>query len=34
MKVVAFNGNPRSDGDTAAIIKVILREFEKCGNQK
>ena len=27
-KVVAFNGSPRRDGNTAALIKVVLDELE------
>ena len=31
MKVVAFNGSPRADGNTAESIKIVLRELEKEG---
>ncbi|MCQ1534631.1 flavodoxin family protein [Methanosarcina sp. KYL-1] len=31
MKVVAFNGSPRKDGNTAALIKHVLSELEKEG---
>lgn len=31
MKVVAFNGSPRKEGNTAALIKHVLAEFEKEG---
>jgi Multimeric flavodoxin WrbA len=31
MKVVAFNGSPRPDGNTAAILKIALNELEQCG---
>lgn len=31
MKVVAFNGSPRRDGNTAALIGHVLRELEKEG---
>ncbi|AKB52595.1 iron-sulfur flavoprotein [Methanosarcina barkeri str. Wiesmoor] len=31
MKVVAFNGSPRKDGNTAALIKHVLAELEKEG---
>ncbi|MDR3566067.1 MAG: flavodoxin family protein [Negativicutes bacterium] len=33
MKVVAFNGSPRPDGNTAAIIKLVFGELEKSGIQ-
>jgi multimeric flavodoxin WrbA len=29
MKVVAFNGSPRKDGNTAALIRYVLAELEK-----
>ncbi len=31
MKVVAFNGCPRKEGNTAALIKHVLAELEKEG---
>jgi multimeric flavodoxin WrbA len=31
MKVVAFNGSPRKDGNTFILISLILRELEKEG---
>ena len=31
MKVVAFNGSPRKDGNTTILIKHVLRELEKEG---
>ena len=31
MKVVAFNGSPRKNGNTAAIINVVFAELEKHG---
>ena len=31
MKVVAFNGSPRKDGNTATLIKHVLAELEKEG---
>jgi multimeric flavodoxin WrbA len=31
MKVVAFNGSPRVDGNTAACIRIVLQELEKEG---
>lgn len=31
MKVVAFNGSPRKEGNTAALIKYVLAELEKEG---
>ena len=31
MKVVAFNGSPREDGNTALLIDHIFRELEKDG---
>ena len=31
MKVVAFNGSPRKDGNTAILINYILRELENEG---
>ncbi len=31
MKVVAFNGSPRKNGNTAALIKHVLSELEKEG---
>lgn len=31
MKVVAFNGSPRKEGNTAALIKHALEELEKDG---
>jgi multimeric flavodoxin WrbA len=31
MKVVAFNGSPRKEGNTAALIKHVLGELEKEG---
>lgn len=31
MKVVAFNGSPRKDGNTSILIKYVLAELEKEG---
>jgi multimeric flavodoxin WrbA len=31
MKVIAFNGSPRKEGNTAALIKYVLKELEKEG---
>ncbi|MHC4503142.1 MAG: flavodoxin family protein [Planctomycetota bacterium] len=31
MKVVAFNGSPRKDGNTSTLIKCVLGELEKEG---
>jgi multimeric flavodoxin WrbA len=31
MKVVAFNGSPRKEGNTAALLKHVLAELEKEG---
>ena len=31
MKVVAFNGSARKDGNTAILINNVLRELEKQG---
>jgi multimeric flavodoxin WrbA len=31
MKVVAFNGSPRKDGNTAGCLKTVLGELEKTG---
>jgi len=31
MKVVAFNGSPRRDGNTATLIRYVLAELEKEG---
>lgn len=31
MKVVAFNGSPRVDGNTAQSLKIVLEELEKEG---
>lgn len=31
MRVVAFNGSPRTHGNTAAIIKLVFSELEKQG---
>lgn len=31
MKVVAFNGSPRKEGNTAFLIKHVLEELEKEG---
>jgi multimeric flavodoxin WrbA len=31
MKVVAFNGSPRKDGNTATILGVVLKELEGLG---
>lgn len=31
MRVVAFNGSPRTQGNTAAIIKLVFSELEKQG---
>jgi multimeric flavodoxin WrbA len=33
MKVVAFNGSPRKDGNTATLIKKVFQELEKAGIQ-
>ncbi len=29
MKAVAFNGSPRKDGNTASMVKLVLKELEK-----
>ena len=31
MKVVAFNGSPRKDGNTSILLNYVLRELEKEG---
>ncbi len=31
MKVIAFNGSPRKDGNTTTLISYLLREIEKEG---
>ena len=31
MKVIAFNGSPRKDGNTTILINHVLRELEKEG---
>jgi multimeric flavodoxin WrbA len=31
MKVIGFNGSPRKDGNTAALVSCLLREIEKEG---
>ncbi len=31
MKVVAFNGSPRKDGNTGILIKHVLKQLEKEG---
>jgi multimeric flavodoxin WrbA len=31
MKVVAFNGSPRKEGNTATLIKYVFEELEKEG---
>ena len=31
MKVVAFNGSPRKDGNTSILIKKVVNELEKQG---
>jgi multimeric flavodoxin WrbA len=31
MKVIAFNGSAREDGNTASLITYVLRELEKAG---
>ena len=31
MKVVAFNGSPRKDGNTTILINHVFRELEKEG---
>jgi multimeric flavodoxin WrbA len=31
MKVVAFNGSPRKDGNTAIMIRRVFAELEKEG---
>jgi len=31
LKVVAFNGRPRKEGNTVALIKHVLTELEKEG---
>ncbi len=33
MKVVAFNGSPRQDGNTAIMLRTVLKELEKEGLQ-
>ena len=31
MKVVAFNGSPRKDGNTSILINYVFRELEQAG---
>ena len=31
MKVIALNGSPRKDGNTAAALKIMAEELEKEG---
>jgi multimeric flavodoxin WrbA len=31
MKVVAFNGSPRAEGNTARLIKIVFKELEREG---
>ena len=31
MKVIGFNGSPRKDGNTAALMGYLFREIEKEG---
>lgn len=31
MKVVAFNGSPREDGNTAKLVKNVFSELERQG---
>ncbi|WP_273466818.1 NAD(P)H-dependent oxidoreductase [Methanothrix sp.] len=31
MKVIAFNGSPRRDGNTATLLAAVLRELESQG---
>ena len=31
MKVVAFNGSPRKDGNTCILIQQVLKELQKQG---
>ncbi len=31
MKVVAFNGSPRKDGNTAMMLNMVLDELKKEG---
>jgi len=31
MKVVAFNGSPRKEGNTATAIRIIFEELENAG---
>jgi multimeric flavodoxin WrbA len=31
MKVVAFNGSARSDGNTAVLVKTVFKELERAG---
>ena len=31
MKVIAFNGSPRKDGNTAILINHVFRELENAG---
>jgi multimeric flavodoxin WrbA len=31
MKVVAFNGSPRKDGNTTILIKIVLDELKNQG---
>jgi len=33
MKAVAFNGSPRRDGNTAALLGAVLRELESLAEQ-
>jgi multimeric flavodoxin WrbA len=33
MRVVAFNGSPRRDGNTAALLRIALEELEAAGHR-
>ncbi|MHB9023664.1 MAG: flavodoxin family protein [Armatimonadota bacterium] len=33
MKVAAFNGSPRKDGNTAQLVRVVFQELEEAGIQ-
>ena len=31
MKVIAFNGSARKDGNTAILVRAVFKELEKAG---
>ncbi len=33
IKVVAFNGSPRKDGNTSMLINHVLKKVEEAGNE-